>query len=266
MIKNKIHIISFIKNEKEFIETFIRYHINIADKITIIDNGSTDNTLDIINKYLNNNISLIIDNSNFDYKGEICTKHIKKSDADIIFPLDSDEFLLYDNGSIIKDDTKLIREYIQNIPINGYKYKINKIYNKIENTNNYSIDQTYNSNKIVFPRSGFIETDCGFHFGKVLLDKDNIINKINISYLHLHYFSKNRWLKSSNQKLKARLQDKFNDLDSIVGLASSQNKSNHIAKEMIYYLGTNNWHRLKHDVSFETPFLTSLFQSDMIPS
>lgn len=264
--KNKIEIILFIKNEEELIESFILYHQQIADKITIIDNGSTDNTLNIINQYINN-ISLIIDNSSFDNKGKICTKQIQDSNADIIVPLDADEFLLYDNKLIIKDSTKLIREYLQTLPINGHMYKINKIYNKIENTNHYSIDKTYNSNKIIFPKLGFVETDCGFHFGKVLSDdSDNKIYNIDISYLHLHYLSKERWLKSCHQKLKARLQDKFNNLDSIIDLAGTTNRSNHIAKEIIYYLATNKWHNLKNDVSFETLLLTSLLQRDIIPS
>jgi hypothetical protein len=265
--KNKIEIVSFIKNEEELIESFILYHRQIADKITIIDNGSTDNTLNIITKYLNDNISLIIDNSNFENKGNICTKIMLESDCDILIPLDADEFLLYDDGSIVKDDPKTVREYLKAIPIDGHKYKINKVYNKIENTNNYSIDKTYNSNKIIFPRLGFVETDCGFHFGKVILDDEKPkINNINISYLHLHYLSKNRWLKSSNQKLKARLSEDFNNLIETVALANTKDKSNHIAKEMIYYLATNKWHNLKHDVSFETPHLTSLFQRHIIPS
>jgi glycosyltransferase involved in cell wall biosynthesis len=265
--KNKIEIVLFIKNEEELIESSILYHKQIADNITIIDNGSTDNTLNIINKYVSDNISLIIDNSSFENKGKICTKQIQDSDADIIVPLDADEFLLYDNSSIIKDNPKLIREYLQSTPIDGHKYKINKVYNKIENSNNYSIDKTYNSNKIIFPRLGFVETDCGFHFGKVILDYENPkINNIDISYLHLHYISKNRWLKSSTQKLKARLSEGFNNLTDIVMLASTKDKSNHIAKEMIYYLGTNKWHNLKHDVSFETPHLTSLLQCNIIPS
>jgi len=251
--KNKIEIVLFIKNEEELIESSILYHKQITDKITIIDNGSTDKTLSIISKYLNDNISLIIDNSSFNNKGKICTKQIQDSSADIVIPLDADEFLLYDNGLIIKDSPKLIREYLQQLPINGHMYKINKVYNKIENTNNYCIDKTYNSNKIIFPKLGFIETDCGFHFGKVSSDdSDNKIYNIDISYLHFHYLSKERWLKSCHQKLKARLQDKFNNLESIIDLAGTTNRSNHIAKEMLYYLASNRWHKLKQDIVFDT--------------
>lgn len=261
----KIHLFTFIKNEEKIIESFILYHQQIADKITIIDNGSTDNTLKIINKYLNQNINLIIDNSDLDNKGSICTNNMLQSEYDVLVPLDADEFLLYDNGSIIKDDPRFIKKYLKTMPINGHRYKINKVYSKIENTNSYCINKSYSSNKIIFPRNGFVEVDCGFHVGKVLLDAENSkVNNIDISYLHLHYISKDKWINSSNQKLKARLGNKFN-LNGIIELAASRNKSNHVAKEMVYYFATNKWHNLKHDVSFETPHLTSLFKSHIIP-
>ena len=39
-----------VKNEIDIIESFICYHLNIVDGTTISDNGSSDNTLNIIKK------------------------------------------------------------------------------------------------------------------------------------------------------------------------------------------------------------------------
>ncbi len=43
-------IISFtmVNNESEIIESFIRYNYNFIDEMVIIDNGCTDNTMQII--------------------------------------------------------------------------------------------------------------------------------------------------------------------------------------------------------------------------
>jgi glycosyltransferase involved in cell wall biosynthesis len=263
---NKIEIISCVKNEEEFIRSFIEYHSQIADKITIIDNGSTDNTLNIINKYFKNKIKLITYLNDFEHKGQICTNVMKESDCDLLIPLDADEFLVYDYGIRVDDNPKIVKKYFQDLPITGNKYKIKNVYNQIGKSNRYSLDKTYNSSKMIFPKNGFVETDCGFHFGKVELDsiEPKIIN-LDISHLHLHFYSKARWLKSCNQKLKARLKEKFNDLNTIAELAGTKHKSHHIAKEMIYYIATNRWYNLKHDASFETPYLTSLLQRDIIP-
>ena len=48
-IKNKkIFSITMVKNEMDIIESFIRYNLNILDGMIILDNGSTDSTLNII--------------------------------------------------------------------------------------------------------------------------------------------------------------------------------------------------------------------------
>jgi glycosyltransferase involved in cell wall biosynthesis len=264
---NKIEIISFIKNEEELIGSFIEYHSQISDRLIIVDNGSEDSTLKIIKKYTNNKIKLISYLGDFDNKGYICTKVMKESNCDLLIPLDADEFLVYDHGIRIEDNPQVVKTYFQNLQTTGHKYKIKNVYNQIGKSNRYSLDTTYNSSKMIFPKNGFVETDCGFHFGKVELDsiESKIIN-LDISHLHLHCYSKARWLKSCNQKLKARLKEKFNDLNTIAELAGTKHKSHHIAKEMIYYIATNRWHNLKHDASFETPYLTSLLQRNTIPS
>lgn len=46
-----MNIVSFtmVNNESESIESFIRYNYNFLNKMIIIDNGCTDNTVEIIN-------------------------------------------------------------------------------------------------------------------------------------------------------------------------------------------------------------------------
>lgn len=46
----KIVSITMVKNEVDIIESFVRYHLKIFDEMIILDNGSTDETVNIINK------------------------------------------------------------------------------------------------------------------------------------------------------------------------------------------------------------------------
>lgn len=59
--------ISIVKNEEDVIESFLRYNLKIMDQICIIDNGSTDGTVNIINALVNEGfpISLIINPGEF---------------------------------------------------------------------------------------------------------------------------------------------------------------------------------------------------------
>ena len=46
----KVVSITMVKNESDIIESFVRYYLNVVDEMIILDNGSTDETLKILNK------------------------------------------------------------------------------------------------------------------------------------------------------------------------------------------------------------------------
>ena len=54
----KIESFTMVNNEAEIIESFIRYNYNFVDKMVIIDNGCTDNTMLIIEKLKNEGYNL----------------------------------------------------------------------------------------------------------------------------------------------------------------------------------------------------------------
>ena len=100
----KIFSISMVKNEMDVIESFIRYHINIFDGMIILDNGSTDNTLKILSFLKNEGLPIyIFEDDNREYNQAIkmnylLLKAINEFKADIIVPLDADEFLTSSNS------------------------------------------------------------------------------------------------------------------------------------------------------------------------
>ncbi len=254
---NKLALFSFIKDEIDFISSFISYHKNIFDEITIIDNGSTDGTLEILQEYEKTNIiTLIRDHSPFSMKGEICSKIMKNSSCDLLVGLDADEIMVFDNNDIVSKDILTIKNYLQNLEINGFKYKINKVYDYHPDDDGwYGIA---GHTKIIFPQKTFLYTDTGFHRGRTTLDpksnfdsnpyywrimfkskniKDKIL-PINISYLHYHFKSKEIWLKNTEKKLRSRLGDQWNNISV---LENYNGPSIHCKKRYIQYLKTNEW-------------------------
>jgi glycosyltransferase involved in cell wall biosynthesis len=257
MNTNKLALFSFIKDEIDFISNFIEYHKNIFDSITIIDNGSTDGTLEILEKYhANETIILIKNNSSFSLKGEICSEIMRGSSDDLLIGLDADEILIFDDNNIRTKNVDQIKMYLQKIEIDGSKYKINKIYDyHPDNDGWYGISS---HTKMIFPQKTFMYTDVGFHRGRTILDpasdfdtnpyywrtifkNPNIQDKIlpiNISYLHYHFKSKEIWLKNTEKKLRARLGDKWKDIDT---LKNYTGPSIHCKNRYLKYINQDEW-------------------------
>ena len=102
----KVFSISMIKNEADIIESFIRYHQSIFDGMVILDNGSTDNTLPIIQKLQAEGYAIYLyQDKNTEYNqdekmSKLLSITFEKYEPDIVFPLDADEFLIASNNNI----------------------------------------------------------------------------------------------------------------------------------------------------------------------
>lgn len=100
----KIISTSFVKNESDIVESFIRYQLNLVDEMIILDNFSTDNTPEIINSLIDEGlpIHLINDDNTFDSLDIKMTKMVHQAvdeyGADLICLLDCDEFIYSTNG------------------------------------------------------------------------------------------------------------------------------------------------------------------------
>ena len=105
---------SIVKNEEDIIETFVRYHQSMFDKIIIVDHNSTDNTKVILDKlkYEFSNVEIFEENSTWHIQSQISTKILNQyaTDADWFVFLDADEFLVLekDLNDIIFDKSKLL--------------------------------------------------------------------------------------------------------------------------------------------------------------
>lgn len=95
-----VFAISMVKNEADIIESFVRYHLNIFDGLVILDNGSTDNTVNILERLTAEGIPLhVVRDSTMEYDQSDKTTNLmyrtfEQFDPDIVVPLDADEFLI----------------------------------------------------------------------------------------------------------------------------------------------------------------------------
>lgn len=116
--KMKIISITTIKNEADIIESFVRYHSNIMDLMIILDNGSTDDTLDILNKLKQEGLPIVVINDEDRYfepfikYNYLLDVALNEYSADIICPLDCDEFIVCDDANP--------RKLIENISHDSY--------------------------------------------------------------------------------------------------------------------------------------------------
>lgn len=106
MTPKRVLSITMVKNEADIIESFVRYHLNLFDRMVILDNKSTDNTLEVLYrlKEEGNPIDVVLD-SDFEFlKSEKTTSLMYNSfeqyRPDIIFMLDADEFVKSTNNQV----------------------------------------------------------------------------------------------------------------------------------------------------------------------
>jgi len=101
----KLIAISRIKNEIDLVEAFVRHTLAVADRLIVLDNGSTDGTRQLLGRLTDEGLALeIVDDptpGHFQWQRmtrlmhEAATGHHR---ADWILPLDCDEFVIFPQG------------------------------------------------------------------------------------------------------------------------------------------------------------------------
>ena len=105
---NKIAVLSMVRDEADVIESFVRHHAAVADAICIIDHASIDGTSEILAALVDEGLPLTV----LRYDGvaqvqsELLTELMATAfdeGADLVLPLDADEFLWPEEGRTLSD-------------------------------------------------------------------------------------------------------------------------------------------------------------------
>ena len=107
-----------VKNEADVIESCMRHAAKFADEILICDHMSTDRTLEILESLCDEGLPIKIskyekNEINQDIVHDQLLSDAISSGADIIFPIDADEFPIYLGGN-----SNDLRKYLQNLDPN----------------------------------------------------------------------------------------------------------------------------------------------------
>lgn len=164
----KITVVGMIKNAADVIETYIRANGLYADNFVLIDNNSTDNTVNILKNLIKEGyqIELFKDDENAymqSMKMNILINNVaNRHSSDWIIPLDDDEILVSKNGKSVRD---VIESWDKN---KGY-YANWRIY----------IPTEEDDNKIICPakRQTFCFSDDLVKEGKIIFGNDIALDK-----------------------------------------------------------------------------------------
>jgi glycosyl transferase family 2 len=100
----KLIAVSRVKNEIDIIEAFVRHHAGYFDKLIILDDGSTDGTLDVLKSLRAAGLPLVllrepaVGYEQSDYMTKLLRMAVSQFGADWVAPLDADEFLELQGG------------------------------------------------------------------------------------------------------------------------------------------------------------------------
>jgi hypothetical protein len=223
----KICIFTIIKNEQEYLEEWIKYHLDLGvDHLFIFEDNGSESHKDITNKYPSDKVSLNsitilpIDKSHVhnwqESRQSIYNKEglwwIKNNyNYDWCFAIDCDEYITLSNsGDTIQSVLSIYSEYDvvilqwQNYNANGHVYKPNYEEKGIIDTYTQKCDKsindaTWKSTKLMYKLSDFkkhyfLGTHLCYDFCKwCKTDYSKELNKICYDNIYLRHYLTKSW-------------------------------------------------------------------------
>jgi len=116
----KIFAITTVRNEGDIIESFCRYNLTYCDGLLLYERESSDNTRAIIEKLIAEGLPIILEydpsivySENRDLIDIMAQRVIDEFGADLVVPLDADEFLYHIDGINPRETLEGLREDVE---------------------------------------------------------------------------------------------------------------------------------------------------------
>ena len=130
-MENRVVAITMVKNEADIIESFVRHTLSFADMLWIVDHQSTDETGKILQHLKDEGLPIRIELHNevgyaqSEIMTDIMNRAFRDENADLVIPLDADEFLVENDGNHLRLCNILRNLYTDAIyGISGFCYSI----------------------------------------------------------------------------------------------------------------------------------------------
>ncbi len=101
----RIAVISMVRNEADVIESFVRHCFSFADLLLLVDHMSVDGTAEILAKLQAEGLPLYVERftaveqAQSEVMNGLMARAFTQEGADLVLPLDADEFLIADGAS-----------------------------------------------------------------------------------------------------------------------------------------------------------------------
>jgi hypothetical protein len=145
---------TIVRDASDIIEAFVRHNLTVLDGLAIVDHGSVDGTSEILAALVAEGLPVFLgrnDTASFDQRRLVnrLVRHVfDTSDADWIFPLDSDEFLKV--GS-----RRYLEALLTRVPRGGHLVLPWLTYVPRFDGNADALAQLRGARRVVQPRHGF---------------------------------------------------------------------------------------------------------------
>ena len=262
-----IRFFTYVKNEITLIEKWLRHHASITQwyLLHVVDNGSTDGTLELLQHYKNKMGINLYQHGDYTLKGEYLSSLMRKykSQNSIMLPVDGDEFVAIYKDTKVNNKPEIVKEYIENLPMDRGIYQTygtlfslpEKEVNEDPLTDIKKWKWKWNNNKmrkLFYNSKGFKSTDHGNHNG---ISENKNTHLSNVVLVHYHDTGRESYRLKCEQDIKG-LGLNIDVLKSQLAKEGQNKGSNeHFAgvEKVNAYINMNNWRYepvTTHDVTF----------------